>query len=96
MTGTRQIAEEIYSLGREILLRRPRRAFQLQAYPFKMTPPEHGQASQTTRTCRFWKMIKEGYDHFRGDAGRSRRVDFCEKKYVFDAAKPAGRPPRIW
>src|SRR5258705_13656865 len=34
----------------------------------------------------FWKMIKEGYDHFEV-TGQERKVDFCEKKYVFDAEK---------
>jgi hypothetical protein len=37
----------------------------------------------------FWKMIKEGYDHFEV-THQEPRVDFCEKKYVFDAAKPPG------
>jgi hypothetical protein len=35
----------------------------------------------------FWKMIKEGYDHFEVTR-QEPKVDFCEKKYVFDAAKP--------
>jgi hypothetical protein len=36
----------------------------------------------------FWKMIKEGYDHFEVTR-QEPKVDFCEKKYVFDAAKAA-------
>jgi hypothetical protein len=35
----------------------------------------------------FWKMIKEGYDHFEVTR-QEPKVDFCEKKYVFDAVKP--------
>ena len=35
----------------------------------------------------FWRMIKEGNDHFEVTK-REPKVDFCEKKYVFDAAKP--------
>jgi hypothetical protein len=35
----------------------------------------------------FWKMIKEGNDHFEVTR-QEPKVDFCEKKYVFDAAKP--------
>jgi hypothetical protein len=35
----------------------------------------------------FWKMIKEGYDHFEVTR-QEPKVDFCEKKYVFDATKP--------
>ena len=34
----------------------------------------------------FWKMIKEGYDHFEVTKHEP-KVDFCERKYVFDAAK---------
>jgi hypothetical protein len=34
----------------------------------------------------FWKMIKEGYDHFEVTR-QEPKVDFCEKKYVFDATK---------
>jgi hypothetical protein len=34
----------------------------------------------------FWKMIKEGYDHFEVTRQQP-KVDFCEKHYVFDAAK---------
>jgi len=34
----------------------------------------------------FWKMIKEGYDHFE-ITHQEPKVDFCEKKYVFDAVK---------
>ncbi len=35
----------------------------------------------------FWRMIKEGYDHFEV-SHQEPKVDFCEKKYVFDAVKP--------
>jgi len=34
----------------------------------------------------FWKMIKEGYDHFEVTK-QEPKVDFCEKKYVFDAIR---------
>jgi hypothetical protein len=34
----------------------------------------------------FWKMIKEGYDHFEVTR-QEPKVDFCEKKYVFNAMK---------
>jgi hypothetical protein len=34
----------------------------------------------------FWKMIKEGYDHFEV-THQEPKVDFCEKKYVFDAGR---------
>jgi hypothetical protein len=34
----------------------------------------------------FWKMIKEGWDHFE-ITRQEPKVDFCEKKYVFDAIR---------
>jgi hypothetical protein len=35
----------------------------------------------------FWKMIKEGYDHFEA-THQEPKVTVCEKRYVFDAAEP--------
>jgi hypothetical protein len=35
----------------------------------------------------FWKMIKEGYDHFEVTR-QEPKVEFCENKYVFDPAQP--------
>jgi hypothetical protein len=41
----------------------------------------------------FWKMIKEGYDHFEA-SHQEPKVAVCEKRYVFDPAQPenASRP----
>jgi murein L,D-transpeptidase YafK len=80
-----QIAE-IYSLGRESFFG-GQRAFQLQAYPFRMTPINMAK-HRNNPNMPFWKMIKEGYDHFEVTR-QEPKVDFCEKKYVFDAVKPA-------
>ncbi|MBR0692118.1 murein L,D-transpeptidase family protein [Bradyrhizobium lablabi] len=80
-----QIAE-IYSLGRESFFG-GQKAFQLQAYPFRMTPINMAK-HRNNPNMPFWKMIKEGYDHFEVTK-QEPKVDFCEKKYVFDAAKPA-------
>jgi murein L,D-transpeptidase YafK len=78
-----QIAE-IYSLGRESFFG-GQKAFQFQAYPFKMTPVNMAKHRNNPNMA-FWKMIKEGYDHFEVTR-QEPKVDFCEKKYVFDAAK---------
>ncbi|MGY3584950.1 murein L,D-transpeptidase YafK [Bradyrhizobium sp. USDA 4341] len=78
-----QIAE-IYSLGRESFFG-GQKAFQLQAYPFRMTPVNMAK-HRNNPNMPFWKMIKEGYDHFEVTK-QEPRVDFCEKKYVFDAVK---------
>ena len=78
-----QIAE-IYSLGRESFFG-GQRAFQFQAYPFRMTPVNMAR-HRNNPNMPFWKMIKEGYDHFEVTK-QEPKVDFCEKKYVFDAVK---------
>jgi murein L,D-transpeptidase YafK len=78
-----QIAE-IYSLGRESFFG-GQKSFQLQAYPFKMTPINMAK-HRNNQHMPFWKMIKEGYDHFEVTK-QEPKVDFCEKKYVFDAVK---------
>ncbi len=78
-----QIAE-IYSLGRESFFG-GQRAFQLQAYPFKMTPVNMAK-HRNNPNMPFWKMIKQGWDHFEVTRLEP-KVDFCEKKYVFDAIK---------
>jgi murein L,D-transpeptidase YafK len=80
-----QIAE-IYSLGRESFFG-GQKSFQFQAYPFRMTPVNMAK-HRNNPNMPFWKMIKEGYDHFEVTR-QEPKVDFCEKKYVFDAVKPA-------
>jgi murein L,D-transpeptidase YafK len=81
-----QIAE-IYSLGRESFFG-GQKSFQLQAYPFKMTPVNMAK-HRNNPNMPFWKMIKEGNDHFEVTR-QEPKVDFCEKKYVFDAIKKPG------
>jgi murein L,D-transpeptidase YafK len=78
-----QIAE-IYSLGRESFFG-GQKSFQFQAYPFRMTPVNMAR-HRNNPNMPFWKMIKEGYDHFEVTK-QEPRVDFCEKKYVFDAIR---------
>jgi len=57
-----QIAE-IYSLGRESFFG-GQKSFQFQAYPFRMTPINMAKHPVNNPNMAFWKMIKEGYDHF--------------------------------
>src|SRR5712672_1923881 len=77
-----QIAE-IYSLGRESFFG-GQRAFQLQAYPFRMTPLNIAKHRNSPHMA-FWKMIKQGYDHFEV-THLEPKVDVCEKHYVFNAS----------
>jgi murein L,D-transpeptidase YafK len=78
-----QIAE-IYSLGRESFFG-GQKSFQFQAFPFHMTPVNMAKHRNNPNMA-FWKMIKEGYDHFEV-THQEPKVDFCEKKYVFDAVR---------
>jgi hypothetical protein len=81
-----QIAE-IYALARESFFG-GQKAFQIQAYPFRMTPLNMAK-HRDSPSMAFWKMIKEGYDHFEVTR-QEPRVDVCDKHYVFDAAAPNG------
>jgi murein L,D-transpeptidase YafK len=78
-----QIAE-IYALGRESFFG-GQKSFQFQAYPFHMTAFNLARHRNSPHMA-FWKMIKEGNDHFEVTR-QEPKVDFCEKKYVFDAVK---------
>src|SRR6516165_9404228 len=78
-----QIAE-IYSLGRESFFG-GQKSFQFQAFPFHMTPVNLAK-HRNNPNMPFWMMIKEGYDHFE-ITHHEPKVDFCEKKYVFDAGR---------
>jgi murein L,D-transpeptidase YafK len=79
-----QIAE-IYALARESFFG-GQRAFQIQAYPFRMTPINMAKHRDSPHMA-FWRMLKEGYDHFEV-THLEPKVDVCEKRYVFDAAPP--------
>jgi murein L,D-transpeptidase YafK len=78
---------EIYSLAREAFVG-GQKEFQVQAYPFRMTPANLARHRNNPNLA-FWKMIKEGYDHFEV-SHLEPKVDVCERHYVFDAAPPAG------
>ncbi len=75
-----QIAE-IYALAREAFLG-GEASFQLQAYPFRMTPLNMARHRNSPHLA-FWKMIKEGYDYFEV-THLEPRVGVCEKRYIFE------------
>ena len=76
---------EIYSLARESFLG-GQQSFQIQAYPFRMTPTNLAR-HRTNPNLAFWRMIKEGNDHF--EVSRLEpKVDVCDRHYVFDAQPP--------
>src|SRR5260370_38265184 len=74
--------QEMYALGRDSFLG-GQKSFQVQAYPFRLTPLNMAKHRNSPHMA-FWRMIKEGSDHF--EVTRSEpHVDVCEKRYVFDA-----------
>ncbi|WFE90406.1 murein L,D-transpeptidase [Roseibium porphyridii] len=79
---TDEQVQDIYSLARDSF-KGGQRSFQVQAYPFRMTP-ENMARHRDSDHLDFWKMLKTGYDHFEV-ANVPPKVTVCEKKYVFDA-----------
>jgi murein L,D-transpeptidase YafK len=76
-----QIAE-IYALARESFFG-GQKSFQIQAMPFRMTPANMAKHRNSPHLA-FWKMLKQGYDHFEVTRHEP-KIDVCEKRYVFDA-----------
>jgi murein L,D-transpeptidase YafK len=78
---------EIYALGREAFFG-GQKSFQVQAYPFRMTPQNLAKHRANPHMA-FWKMLKKGNDHFEVTRLEP-KVDVCERHYVFDAEPPPG------
>jgi murein L,D-transpeptidase YafK len=78
---------EIYALGRDAFFG-GQKSFQVQAYPFRMTPQNMAKHRSNPHMA-FWKMLKKGNDHFEVTRLEP-KVNFCAKHYVFDAEAPAG------
>jgi len=82
---TDQQIQEIYALARESFFG-GQNAFQLEAFPFRMTALNMAKHRNNPNFA-FWKMLKEGYDHFEATK-QEPKVAVCEKRYVFDAVAP--------
>jgi murein L,D-transpeptidase YafK len=83
---------EIYALARESFFG-GQQAFQIQAYPFRMTPLNMAKHRNSPHFA-FWKMLKQGNDHF--EVSRLEpKVNVCDRRYVFDAEGADGRPLRF-
>jgi murein L,D-transpeptidase YafK len=76
---------EIYALARESFLG-DRPSFQVQAYPFRMTPANLARHRNSPNLA-FWKMLKIGSDHFEA-THLEPKVDVCNRSYIFDAQRP--------
>ena len=79
--------QEIYTLARQAF-QGGQRAFQLQAYPFRMTPANMAR-HRNDPNMEFWRMLKEGHDHFQV-TGQPPKVDVCAKRYVFNSVAVEG------
>lgn len=79
---TDEDAGEIFALARDAF-KGGQTAFQIQAFPFRMTPENFAKHRGDPNT-EFWKMLKVGYDHFEVTR-KVPKVDVCDKRYVFNA-----------
>ena len=77
---------EIYALARDSLLG-GQPSFQIQAYPFRMTPANLAR-HRTNPNMAFWKMLKIGNDHFEATHLQP-KVEVCDRRYAFDAQPPS-------
>jgi len=82
---TDEAIAEVYALARDAL-RAGQDSFQVQAYPFRMTPRNLARHRNSPHMA-FWKNLKEGYDHFEVTR-QEPQVDVCERRYVFNAVAP--------
>jgi murein L,D-transpeptidase YafK len=80
---------EIFALGRDSFFG-GQKAFQVQAYPFRMTPLNMAR-HRNNPAMPFWRMIKQGYDVFEVTREEP-KVDVCDRHYVFNAVSPTGAP----
>ena len=78
---TDEQVEEIYAFARDAF-RGGQEAFQIQAFPFRMTP-ENMARYRDDPNFAFWKNLKEGYDYFE-ITKLPPKVDVCERRYVFN------------
>ena len=84
---TDEYIEEIYAMAREAF-KGGQKAFQVQAFPFRMTAENLAKKTNHPR-FEFWKMLKEGSDHFEV-TNKEPKVDVCEKRYVFNRVAEEG------
>lgn len=78
---------EIYAFARDAF-RGGQNAFQVQAYPFRMTA-ENMARYRGDPNFKFWQMLKEGHDHFEITKVPP-KVDICDRRYVFNRVAVEG------
>jgi murein L,D-transpeptidase YafK len=92
------LIEEIYALAREALAG-GQKAFQVHAFPFRMTD-ENLARYQGNRNNRFWQSMKKGYDYFELTR-QVPNVEICARQYHVNVEwngrrlNPKGACPRF-
>ncbi|WP_153481925.1 hypothetical protein [Segnochrobactrum spirostomi] len=86
---TDQAIGQIFALARDAFAG-GQRAFQFQAYPFRMTA-ENMAIHYKDPNMPFWRMLKVGYDSFEITRVPP-KVDVCGQKYVFNSVAANGEP----
>ena len=80
---------EIYAVAREAL-KGGQGSFQVQAYPFRMTPRNMAR-NRNDPNYAFWQTLKDGYDLFE-TARQPPQVGYCGGRYVFARPGAEGLP----
>ncbi len=86
---TDQGVGEIYSVVSKALAS-GQGTFQVQAYPFRMTPGNMA-LHKGDRNLPFWRTLKEGYDAFELTKQQP-KVSVCGRRYVFNTEFESGEP----
>lgn len=90
--------EEIYALAREAFIGGQDK-IHVHAFPFRMTS-DNMDRHATNEHIKFWKTLKEAYDHFNATQ-LPPEIVVCERRYVVNVTHdgptpdPAGRCPRF-
>ena len=80
---------EIYAVVREALVG-GQTAFQVQAFPFRMTPQNMAKHRDDPNFA-FWTNLEQGYDSFEVTRQQP-KVSYCNRRYVFNAEFENGEP----
>ena len=80
---------EIFAVVREAL-KGGQAAFQVQAFPFRMTP-KNMAAHRSDTNFAFWSNLEQGYDAFEVTR-QPPKVDYCGRRYQFDAQFQGAEP----
>lgn len=86
---TDEAMSEIYPVVRDAL-KYGQPGFQVQAFPFRMTP-KNMAAHSSHPDFAFWQNIKQGYDIFEVTK-RQPKISYCDGKYVFNTEFVDGEP----